>query len=99
MVGMISSILTQKAKIPHLLSSIMTIGLFHGINQFVLGGPNISLSAQVNILEYFNIFDFLVQNPELFALSLIFVVVVTKYNFSDMLYGFVHKFNLGVFYD
>jgi putative ABC transport system permease protein len=43
-VGLVSSLLTQKAKIPHLLSSILTVGLFHGINQLVLGTSIQSLS-------------------------------------------------------
>ena len=37
LVGITSSLITQKAKIPHLLSSIITFGLFHGINQFFRG--------------------------------------------------------------
>src|SRR3989442_438326 len=34
-VGFISSLLTQKAGLPHLLSSIITFGIFHGINQLI----------------------------------------------------------------
>ena len=68
-VGLISSLLTQKGKIPHLLSSILTIGLFHGINQYVLGKPLYSLSTMVNPLES----DILITiTPELFVLLIIF---------------------------
>lgn len=34
-VGLVSSLLTREGKLPHLLSSIITSGLFHGINQLV----------------------------------------------------------------
>jgi len=73
-VGLCSSILTQKAKIPHLISSIATIGIFHGINQFVLGNPSISLNQQQNILET-NTLEFLKKNPEFLMLSLIFLIL------------------------
>jgi putative ABC transport system permease protein len=48
-VGMTSSMLTQYAKLPHLLSSIITFGLFYGINQLI-AGSYISLSAYDNPL-------------------------------------------------
>lgn len=51
-VGIISSILTKIAKVPHLLSSILTLGLFHGINQWVLGTSLYSLSSFRNVLMY-----------------------------------------------
>lgn len=33
-VGGVSSVLTKKGRFPHLLSNLVTFGLFHGINQF-----------------------------------------------------------------
>ncbi len=91
-VGCISSCLTQEAKIPHLLSSIITIGLFHGINQFVLGNPNVSLAEQHNILETFNL---LKQNPEIIMLGTIFIMLTiigflflkTQLGYSLAVYG------------
>jgi putative ABC transport system permease protein len=50
LVGCTSSLLTQKAKIPHLLSSILAVGVFHGINQAVLGTSIQSLAALPNPL-------------------------------------------------
>lgn len=34
-VGSVSGLLTQEGRLPHLLSSIVTFGLFHGINQLI----------------------------------------------------------------
>jgi putative ABC transport system permease protein len=48
-VGITSSMLTQYAKLPHLLSSIITFGVFYGINQLI-AGSYISLSAYENPL-------------------------------------------------
>lgn len=42
-VGLLAGFLTQRAKLPHLLSSILVIGLFHGITQYVLGGSFFSV--------------------------------------------------------
>ncbi len=104
-VGLVSSLLTQKAKIPHLLSSIMTIGLFHGINQIVLGTSNISISSKENLLEVFNFLN-LYQNPEFIALSVIFIAVFTtlfflfktQLGYSLAIYGNNPKFfqNYGI---
>lgn len=66
-VGIVSSLLTQKARIPHLLSSIMTIGLFHGINQLVLG-TYLSLGNKANPLT---IVAMSRCNPELPMLGII----------------------------
>ncbi len=68
-VGLISSLLTTQAKIPPLLSSILTIGLFHGINQ-LMSRPSgyISLTNSSNVL---NIFPYLPQHPELIMMILI----------------------------
>jgi len=75
-VGFLSGTFTRKIGIPHLLSSIVTIGLFHGINQYVLGGAIFSLSNLINPIELnlgsetpFLIFSALV----LFSLSFLFL--------------------------
>ena len=54
-VGCISGCLTYYARLPHLLSSILTIGMFHGMNQFVLGSANVSLSGLSTLPDYFDI--------------------------------------------
>ena len=50
-VGFMSSFLTTELKLPHLLSTIITIGLFNGISLFLLGASNISLYLYKNVLE------------------------------------------------
>ena len=50
LVGLCASTLTHKAKFPHLLSSIITIGIFHGLNQFFLGTSNVSLTSKRNLM-------------------------------------------------
>ena len=47
-VGAVSSILTAYCKFPHLLSSIITTGLFYGINLLVLGTCNASFNVCSN---------------------------------------------------
>jgi putative ABC transport system permease protein len=72
-VGTVSGLLTQKAKLPHLLSAIITTGIFHGANQFVLGTCNMSISRYKNLLGYIAYFR---QNPELPSLAISFVVLL-----------------------
>lgn len=72
LVGTISSVLTKVAKLPHLLSSILTIGLFHGVNQYVLGMSNMSISQFSNPLM---IKDFFPQCPELPMLVAVGVII------------------------
>ena len=66
-VGLVSSLLTQKARLPHLLSSLITIGIFHGISQLV-AGVYVSLSGYINMLEL----DIIPLHPELPILATIF---------------------------
>jgi len=72
-VGALSSSLTRFAGIPHLLSSILTIGLFHGIKQLVLGVSNLSLGALQNPLLSC---AFVQKSPELGVLLCITIVLV-----------------------
>ena len=69
-VGLVSSTLTQRAAFPHLLSAILTAGIFHGLNQFVLGTSNLSISRYKNLLGYL---DYFRRNPELPSLIIAFV--------------------------
>ena len=73
LVGFTSSILTQKGKFPHLLSSIVTFGLFHGINQFI-SPVYVSLSKIYNPLILFN---YIPKHPELPMLILIGYIIMT----------------------
>lgn len=91
LVGFISSLLTQSAKLPHLLSSIITFGLFHGINQFI-SPVYVSLSAERNVLT---IFEYIPQHPELPMLALVgcilmcgaYILFRTQIGYSYAVYG------------
>lgn len=72
-VGAIAGIITKKGKLPHLLSSIITLGLFHGINQYI-SPVYVSLVGCVNPLACGN---FIPYHPELLMLILIVVIVVS----------------------
>ncbi|HSC25316.1 MAG TPA: hypothetical protein VLB80_03830 [Candidatus Babeliales bacterium] len=81
-VGITSSILTQKARIPHLLSSIVTIGIFHGISQLV-AGVYVSLSGYKNILAL----AIIPLHPELPLLMILFALccIIVMYFFRTEL--------------
>lgn len=91
-VGLVSSFLTKIARLPHLLSAILTVGLFHGINQFVLRTANFSLSSFKNPLAP-HIFSS--YNNELVMLAIIGAVLMivawfflrTQLGFSLAVYG------------
>ena len=69
-VGLVSSVLTQKARLPHLLSSLITLGIFHGISQLV-AGVYVSLSGYTNMLEL----DIIPLHSELPILTIIFCIL------------------------
>jgi putative tryptophan/tyrosine transport system permease protein len=73
-VGIISSCMTRYIPIPHLLSSIITFGLFHGINQVVLQGTYLSLTNYHNPLEYI---PGTAQHPELSMVLIISAILIS----------------------
>ncbi len=81
-VGAVSASLTQIAHIPHLLSSIITIGIFHGLIQLI-AGPYLSLSQYTNPLST----NIIPLHPELPTLFIIFFIcmVIIRYFFSTEL--------------
>ncbi len=91
LVGLTSSVLTQKGKFPHLLSSIVTFGLFHGINQYI-SPVYVSLSETRNPLTMFN---YILQHPELpmvtaigcVMIGLIYFLFKTQIGYSYAVYG------------
>ncbi len=105
-VGLTSSLLTQKAQLPHLLSSIITFGIFHGVNQLV-AASYISLSPYINQLAIINIIP---RHPELIMLFLIctilFIIMYaflnTQLGYSFALYGvnphFFSHYNISTVY-
>lgn len=72
MVGLTSSVITYSIGIPHLLSSIVTFGIFHGVSQLLFGVYQ-SLSSVTNplILPYS-----LQRHPELLVISAVCVVTI-----------------------
>jgi putative ABC transport system permease protein len=72
LVGLTSSILTQKAQLPHLLSTIITAGIFHGLNQLI-AASYISLSSYPNPLA---LLPGVAHQPELLTLMLIAGVII-----------------------
>ncbi len=83
LVGAVSSLLTQKGLLPHLLSSIVTFGLFHGINQLI-SPVYVSLSSLHNPLMIADLID---QHGELIVLLLIgaVIIMISYYLFNTQL--------------
>lgn len=72
LVGITSSCITRYGKIPHLLSSIITFGLFQGLFLMV-SSSYVSLAKYHNVLMQVPYFD---KHPELFMLMMINCVIV-----------------------
>lgn len=72
LVGLVSSTITQKGHLSHLLSSIITFGLFHGINQYVAPAYR-SLSGVSSPLALLN---YVPQYPDLCILGIVGLVTV-----------------------
>jgi putative ABC transport system permease protein len=91
-VGCVSSVLTKIARIPHLLSSILTSGLFHGINQWFLGTALFSLNGFKNPLI---LFASDTRGPELIVLFAVFLLLTvvgarllrTQLGYAFAMYG------------
>jgi putative ABC transport system permease protein len=87
MVGLVSSALTQKGGFPHLLSSIVTFGLFHGINQY-LSPVYVSLSSMQNPLMIGAVMP---QHPECMMIVLIgLIITLLIYFLSTTQLGYAH---------
>jgi len=90
-VGLSSSLMTQKARLPHLLSSIITFGLFHGINQLIWP-PYVSLQQSLNPLVIISSGH---AHPELATILLIgaigtvlvFLLLKTQLGYACAVYG------------
>lgn len=91
-VGIVAALFSQKAKFSHLLSAIVTIGLFHGISQWIVGGTHVTMSSQNNPLR---LFQFISKYPELpvvlciaILLSILFYFFLkTELGMSCAIYG------------
>ncbi|MBP6870197.1 hypothetical protein KBC04_04910 [Candidatus Babeliales bacterium] len=88
LVGLTSSCMTFYGNIPHLLSSIITCGLFQGVF-LMLSSSYVSLAKYDNV---FMLFPYFSQHPELFVLMILnfFICCVCAYFFRTQLgYSFV----------
>lgn len=90
-VGLTSSLLTKKGGLPHLLSGILTFGLFHGVVQLI-SKTYVSLGAAENPLTMLSIF---VRHPELPMLLIISGIAIlgvlllfrTQLSYAFAVYG------------
>lgn len=87
LVGLCSSLLTQKGRFAHLLSSILTIGLFHGINQYVIGGANLPISSFRNIL-IINPNHYYPELATMIILGTILIILCTLLTYAQLGYSF-----------
>lgn len=71
LVGVTSSCITQVGRLPHLLSSIITFGIFYGVSQLI-AGSYISLHPYPNLLEI----DSITHHPEILMLAGICIALV-----------------------
>ncbi len=78
LVGLTSSMLTHRAGFPHLLSSILTAGIFHGANQFLLGTSNVSITSRRNLI---GLLDYLRRYPELPTLIIATIIIAVVGHF------------------
>jgi putative tryptophan/tyrosine transport system permease protein len=90
LVGLVSSGLTRLINISHLLSSIVTFGLFYGFAHYI-GGAYLSLSGHFNPL----LFGVVPRHPELITLLIINILLCsgmylflrTQIGYSLVVYG------------
>ena len=91
-VGIIAGLFSQVAQFSHILSAIITMGLFHGISQWVLGSSHVTIAHLYNPLK---MFDFIPSFPELpiiltvalIVTGLFFLFMKTQLGISCALYG------------
>lgn len=91
-VGIVVSLFTEYAKFSHILSAIVTMGLFHGIFQWILSGSHVTISNFYNPLR---LLDFIKGYPEFLVVAIISLVVAvlffmflyTQLGISCALYG------------
>lgn len=90
--GIIAGCLAEKAQFSHVLSAIITVGLFQGVAQLVIGGSHITLSNVSNPLKYFS---YIQQYPNLamiflisfFLYLLFYIFMKTQLGMSCAIYG------------
>jgi len=91
-VGLVAGLLSERAYVSPILAAIMTMGLFHGISQFVIGGTHITLPSEKSAL---NLLTYVEGYPELCSVGLsVFIITLfftffmrTQLGVSCALYG------------
>lgn len=91
-VGIITGIFSQCAKFSHILSAIITMGLFHGISQWVLGSTHITVTHLYNPLKMVDVISGLPELPLILGIALLVTVLFfffmkTQLGISCALYG------------
>ena len=76
-VGLVAAILSQKAQFSHILSAIVTIGLFQGIAQYMIGGTHIALATQNSPLQLLKVIP---NYPEFPMIALIACMIAILFN-------------------
>jgi putative ABC transport system permease protein len=86
-VGSVSSIFTQKGGFSHLLSSIVTNGLFHGINQYLFPSY-LSLAGLVSSGSEYG----MLVGIAAILVSLVYLLFKTQLGYAYAVYGTNHQF-------
>lgn len=91
LVGLTSSMLTQKGNFPHLLSCIVTFGLFHGFNQLIVP-TYMSLHHVRNPLQLISITARYPELPILIMIGCVVIVLIyllfrTQLGYAFAVYG------------
>ena len=104
-VGIITSIITMKLKLSNLLSAIVTIGLFNGISQYVLGSSHAAVTINnLGIIPSIHRFPALsnLLILAIFIFLLFFIFIKTKLGVSCAIYGnnpkFFKKYNISSYF-
>ena len=91
-VGIVAALFSQKAKFSHLLSAIISIGLFHGISQWIVGGTHVTLSSQNNPLRLFQSIPKYPELPIVLCIAILlgilfYLFLKTELGMSCAIYG------------
>jgi putative ABC transport system permease protein len=85
-VGTVSSSITTRLRIPHLLSSLITIGLFHGINQLALGAY-LSLSDKPNPLALISALPYNPEFPVVLIIGIVTLILIALFLHTQLGYA------------
>jgi putative ABC transport system permease protein len=87
LVGLTTSLIAKKGKIPYLLASIISIGLFHGFSLFILGSSYMSIGQ-----SYTASANTVVAICALAVVAFLYLFLKTQLGYSLAVYGNNSKF-------